>query len=148
MVNEKSLENLSKGKRFSSEYRPKHSGRRKSLLKLIDDNRVSLSDLKNVMDSLLSSYSFYDIEKIYSGAHENVPVFVSLILKALIKDIKNGSLDTLEFIMDRVYGKSTNTNIIDVQCVDEDVKNKITKMFSTVFEVSANSSENSEQVDK
>ncbi|MDR2597309.1 MAG: hypothetical protein LBC76_08330, partial [Treponema sp.] len=62
-VHPNSLENLKNGKQFSKTYRPANTGRRKSYLKeFVDNERISIADLKIILENILMDYSFGDLE--------------------------------------------------------------------------------------
>jgi hypothetical protein len=102
-----SLANLQKGKRFSKTYKPEKTGRRKDYLKeFIDENRVSIRDLKIIFENLFLDNSFADLEKIFNEGKETLPAGLALLIKGMQTDLKRGSTVTLNSIIDRVYGKT------------------------------------------
>ena len=110
--NPNSLEALKTGKRFSSTYQPNNLGKRKNKLwELVDKERVSLADLKTILESLIYNYSFSDLEAIHNPdeGKEELPIIIALFMKAFMTDHRKGAIDTLERLMDRVYGKPINT---------------------------------------
>jgi len=105
-VHPNSLANLEKGKRFSKTYKPAKTGRRKSYLKeFVDEERVSLADLKIILENLLLDHSFGDLELIFAKGQKTLPAAIAGYIKAMITDLKKGKRDSLDALVDRVYGK-------------------------------------------
>jgi hypothetical protein len=103
-----SLENLKKGKRFSKTYKPARTGRRKDYLKeFIDENRISHTDLKTILENLITDYSFGDLDEIYVKGQKTLPVVAAALIKAMATELKKGRTDTVNSLIDRVYGKAT-----------------------------------------
>jgi dephospho-CoA kinase len=129
-ISKKSLKNLKKGKQFSSDYQPKERGRRKNRLReFIDDDRVSLNDLRIILENLVTSYTFTEIEDLYNKGRDDLPILVAMFLKSFIVDVKKGSLTSIEVIMDRVYGKATQTTMVEVHDVPEEAKRRMASIF-------------------
>jgi uncharacterized protein YnzC (UPF0291/DUF896 family) len=106
-VHPNSLENLKKGKRFSKTYKPNRTGRRKNYLKkFIDDNRLSINDLKIIFENLIMDCSFTDLEQIFNNGKDTLPAGMALLIRGMQTDLKRGSINTLNSIIDRVYGKT------------------------------------------
>ena len=109
-VHPNSLKNLENGKKFSKTYKPANTGRRKDYLKeFVDENRVSLNDLKIILESLILDHSAADIEKIFNSGKKTLPIGLAGFIKGLDIDLKKGRTDTLNSILDRVYGKATQS---------------------------------------
>lgn len=131
-----SLENLKKGKRFSKTYKPANTGRRKSYLKeFADENRISLADLKIILENILLDHSYADLEKILARGQKTLPAGIAGYIKGLIVDLKKGRIDTLEKMADRVYGKATQTNVVQVYDISEDAKKKMSSIFDDMLQV-------------
>jgi hypothetical protein len=129
-VSKKSLENLKKGKRFSSDHQPDIRGKRKNRLReFIDDERISIDELRAILEGFLTNYSFAEIEQMFKDGYDELPVFVTMFFKALIADIKKGSLEAVMIIMDRVYGKATQPTSLEVHDVPEDAKKRMAAIF-------------------
>jgi len=97
--------------RFSSTYQPPNKGRRRDKLKeFIDKERLSANDLLTILEGLLMNYSFKDFEDIHNPAsgHEELPILVAAYMKAIMTDHRKGTTDTIDRLMDRVYGRPTN----------------------------------------
>jgi hypothetical protein len=105
-VSEKSLANLKKGKKFSSDNQPANPGRRPNVYeKYIKEERVSLDDQRAIFSSILA-YNSDEVDVILKSK-EKPPVGMVLILKAIATDLKKGELINYEKLMDRTHGKST-----------------------------------------
>ncbi len=108
-VSKKSLQNLEKGKKFSSGNQPENRGRRPSVIdKYIRENRVSLDDIRTLVSSLMS-YNAEEIQAILKDKKDKPPVAALLILKAIMTDIDYGRLDNFVILSDRVFGKPTQS---------------------------------------
>jgi hypothetical protein len=113
-VSEKSLENLKKGRKFSSDYQPEIRGKRRNRLReFIEEERFSLDDLRAILEGLLTSYSFEEIEDMYNKGREDLPALITMFLKAFIVDVKKGSLSSVEIILERIHGKPIHQVILD-----------------------------------
>jgi len=135
-IHPNSLANLEKGKRFSKTYKPANTGRRKSYLKeFIDEDRISLADLKVILENLLLDYSFGDIEKIFARGQKTLPVAIAGYIKAMTNDLKKGKRDAIDALMDRVYGKPTQTNVVEVYDISDDAKKKMDSIFANMLSV-------------
>ena len=96
-----------KGTQFSSTNQPVNRGRRKNRLReLIDNDRISLDELRIILENLATSHSFADIEQMLNNGKEDLPAFVAMFLKAFVVDWRKGSLNSVELLMDRVWGKA------------------------------------------
>lgn len=42
------------------------------------------------------------------------PAFMVMLAKAILRDIKNGSMNSMDFILSRIYGKPKTTNAIEL----------------------------------
>jgi hypothetical protein len=138
LVSKKSLENLKKGKKFSSDYQPEIRGKRRNRLRaFIEEERFSLDDLRAILEGLLTSYSFEEIENMYNTGREDLPALITMFLKAFIVDIKKGSLSSVEIILDRVHGKATQSTSIEVHDVPEEAKKRMAAIFESSRKESA-----------
>ena len=133
-IHPNSLANLEKGKRFSKTYKPKNTGRRKDYLKeFIDENRLSLNDLKIILENILADNSFADLEKILARGQKTLPAFVAGYIKAMITDLKKGNTDTIDKMADRVYGKAMQTSVVEVYDISDDAKSKMRSIFDNML---------------
>jgi hypothetical protein len=131
-LHKKSLENLKKGKKFSSDYQPEIRGKRRNRLReFIEEERFSLDDLRAILEGLLTSYSFAEIENMYNAGREDLPALITMFLKAFIVDVKKGSLSSVEIILDRVHGKATQPTSIEVHDVPEEAKKRMAAIFES-----------------
>jgi hypothetical protein len=138
LVREKSLENLKKGRKFSSDYQPEIRGKRRNRLReFIEEERFSLDDLRAILEGLLTSYSFEEIENMYNKGKEDLPALITMFLKAFIVDVKKGSLSSVEIILDRVYGKAIQSTSIEVHDVPEEAKKRMASIFESSRKKSA-----------
>ena len=123
-VNEKSLKNLDKGKKFSSDNQPENNGRKPSALRFIRDEGMSITDIKKIIGSLIWEYNSEELAEILqtvkvkikdkSGKTKTItklkdpiPMGVNLVLGALTADLQSKSINNFEKLMDRSYGKPT-----------------------------------------
>ena len=121
-VNEKSLENLDKGVRFSSENQPENRGRKPSALRFIRDEGISITDIKKIIGSLIWDYDAEELaallktvkvkvkgtngeEKTITKTEIPIPMGINLILGALNSDLKSKNIDNFEKLMNRIHGK-------------------------------------------
>lgn len=125
-VNEKSLKNLEKGNKFSSENQPENNGRKPSYLSFIREQDVSISDIRKVIGNLIWNYDSEELTlklktkkvkiKDENGKTKTVtktiiplPMGINLVLNALNDDLQKKRLINFNSLMDRAYGKSTQT---------------------------------------
>lgn len=91
--------------RFSSEHQPANSGRKPSLLKkYIIDNGISIQDVRIILKGLIMDNTVSELMKISDD--ETEPMMTRTVIKAYLKDFEAGRIDTLNSILDRVYGKA------------------------------------------
>jgi len=109
MVNEKSLANLKKGRKFSSDTQPDNPGRKPSVLNIIKTSGISITDIRQIIDGILWEYSPGEIAKLLKDKENPLPMGVTLILGALISDQKKTCLYNWEILMNRSHGKATQT---------------------------------------
>jgi hypothetical protein len=92
--------------RFSKDNQPKNRGRRPSVLaRYIKENEVSITDIKLMIGSLLFAHNSQDISALLKDKECPPPIGISLIMGALVDDIKKHNIDNLMKIMDRAFGK-------------------------------------------
>jgi hypothetical protein len=103
------------GKQFSTEYQPQNRGRKRSVLnKFVKDNGVSIQDVRLVFQNLIVR-NLAEVRQLNEQA-EDLPAIVGFTVSALLKDYEAGKLDTLNSILDRVWGKPTQQLEIDERC--------------------------------
>ncbi|GHU09763.1 hypothetical protein FACS1894151_08200 [Spirochaetia bacterium] len=107
-VSKKSLENLDKGKKFSSDNQPENPGRKPSALsRYIKDGGVSITDIQLMLGSFIFDHTTKEIAALLKDKENPPPIGVSIILAALNEDLTNKNLGNLEKLLDRAYGKPT-----------------------------------------
>jgi len=133
-VHPNSIANLEKGKRFSKTYKPANTGRRRDYLKeFIDDNKVSLNDLKAILENVLGDHSFADLEKILARGQKTLPAFVAAYIKGMITDLKKGRTDTVDKMWDRIHGKANQTSVLEVYDISDDAKKRMSSIFNSML---------------
>jgi len=147
-VHPNSLENLKKGKQFSKTYKPANTGRRKSYLKeFVDEDRVSLADLKIILENLLLDHSFGDLEKILARGQKTLPAAIAGYIKAMTVDLKKGKRDAIDALFNRVYGMPTQVNKVEVYDISDDAKKKMRSIFDNMLAVDTKPTDFLEQKD-
>jgi hypothetical protein len=106
-VNKKSLENLAKGKKFSSDDQPENRGRKPSVLSYIKGSGLSLDDYRKLITNLIWEYDHEELSAILKDKNNKMPIGMTIVLGALIKDQEKKSIDNYEKFMDRCFGKPT-----------------------------------------
>lgn len=97
------------GKRFTSEYQPKGKGRPKAAWKTfvkemsLKGYNMHKSDYFNIL-SMLLSISKDELQTL--AARQDLPVSIFAFIKALKQDIDEGSINTVNSLIDRVFGKN------------------------------------------
>jgi hypothetical protein len=125
MANEKNLE---KRKKFSTENQPAKRGRRRSQLgDFIAENEVSLGDLKMVLMEIAFNRSVAELEKLLKD--KTIPAAVSFVTAALLSDMRRGRLDALDSLLDRVYGKPVQVEVVEVRDVSEEAKRRMLSIY-------------------
>jgi hypothetical protein len=118
-VSKKSLENLEKGKatQFSSTNQPENNGRRPNVFsKYIRENRISRDDIRALIESI-PQYDADEVDRILKTGkkdkdgkdivRKDVPILITLMLKAFAADMAKGELTNTKELWDRAYGKPT-----------------------------------------
>lgn len=96
---------IGRGNRFTSSNQPRHNGRKPSALKQLRfDCGVELSreDYQKIIGYLLER-TVQELEAIQSSP--DTPSFVVSIINALFFDMKTGRIQTLDALLDRLFGK-------------------------------------------
>ena len=95
------------GNKFSSTNQPKNPGRKKSQLKdFIKTYNISSSDVIKVFQNLILVSTVDELKELVKPANQgSQPVIVILVVKAFLKDMKNGTLREANTIIDRILGK-------------------------------------------
>ena len=125
-VSKKSLENLEKGKKFSSNNQPENRGRKPSALRFIRDEGMSITDIKRIIGSLIWDYDRTELTALLNDKNNPPCMGVSIVLGALIDDQKKKCANNFEKLMDRAYGRPTQTIIDAIAPIEtEDVLKKL-----------------------
>ncbi len=117
-MREDQKENLSKGKRFSKDYQPEKTGRKKSKLKgMIDESDLSSTDISNLVLNLFDKTK-EELEVVCCD--ENQPFLLRAFVKAMIKDLDGDSLYNINSLLDRAIGKAKEKKETTHTTLDED----------------------------
>ena len=114
------------GKKFTKTNQPKNAGRRPSRFKQILEGlesigeTLSLEDYKKVAAVLLT---LTPSELSNVAKDKDTPIAVILIANAIGGDIDNKRMDNLDRLLDRLFGKSTNS--VDVTSKGDKVSQSI-----------------------
>jgi hypothetical protein len=100
--------------RFSSEYQPANRGRKPSKLKKwIKENGVSNEDFIGIFKNIIATHTIEELEKMIGGDNKKkLPVIVALCISAFIHDMKTGTLNAANSVLDRIMGKPTQQVIL------------------------------------
>jgi hypothetical protein len=129
-VSKRSLENLKKGKKFSSENQPENRGRNPSALsRYIKGEGVSITDIKLMIGSFIFDHTTTEIAKKLKDKENPPPIGVSIILGALNEDLANKNLANIEKLMDRAYGKPTQKDIVEFADIPDTAKDRLSRIF-------------------
>lgn len=92
-----------KGNRFSRDNQPPNRGRKPSVITKMKRIGLTGDDIAKLMENLLVS----DERKAKSMLGDpDLPILAVGYLRALVMDAKAGKVDTLERMLDRLYGKA------------------------------------------
>jgi hypothetical protein len=94
--------------RFSSTNQPANRGRKPSKLKKwIRENNVSNADFIGIFKNIITTYTIEELEKMIEGDNKKkLPVIVALCISAFIHDMKTGTMNAANTVLDRILGKS------------------------------------------
>ena len=110
------LENLKKGKRFSSEYQPSNYRKQRLFTKIacmLGDEKFSVTfSKKDFYDIYQTLASMTRKELIELREDENTPVFMISLINAIDRDCAEGNNKTIEMMFDRLFGKPAQTTDI------------------------------------
>lgn len=110
------------GKRFSSEYQPEKNGRPKNVFRyLVGQYAISREDIEALLMEL-SSLSKSDLQRVKTDP--NTPAVRAIIASALLRDNKNGSIYSVEFLLDRLFGRAVQKmeTVVNINTDDEKVQ--------------------------
>lgn len=143
------------GNRFSRDNQPKKNGRKPSMLNQIEaltgvtfNVELSEEDIYKVLRwaleqsvKTLKSLMYTDNGQI----NENTPAFLISIASAIISDIENGRITTVESLFDRLFGKAkqsienrvnaniSNTSDIDLSKLTEEQRNVLLEIGNGII---------------
>ena len=81
------------------------------LKKLCKKNRISKADLDKLLKHLIFGKTLEELQEMISPENNGkLPVIVIYLASALIRDIQSGSMDTVNTILDRIWGKEEKSN--------------------------------------
>ncbi len=111
-------ENLKKGKKFTKEYQPENTGRKKSKLKgMIDESDLSSADISNLVLNLFDKTK-EELEIIKGD--EGQPFLLRAFIKSMLKDLDGDSLYNINSLLDRAVGKAKEKKETKHTTLDED----------------------------
>lgn len=129
------------GNRFSSTNQPKKNGRKPSQYKLIKaisgkkvEYEMEQGDYNNVCRFLLEQ-DFDTLKELYQNP--KTPSWIRTRVAAMIEDVKRGRSNTVEMLLDRVFGKAiqpiqgniTNINVTDAdEMTDEEIDAELARL--------------------
>jgi len=128
-VNKKSLENLEKGKKFSSTNQPENNGRRPNVFAKYIREKASLDDIKAFISSIIL-YDAKEIQQILDDENDKPPILSIIYLKAMTSDMKKGELTNSEILMNRAFGKPEKTINHGVSEIPPETLTKLSMIFS------------------
>jgi hypothetical protein len=92
------------GKKFTSEYQPNNTGRRKNRFKQTqNDFELSIEDMRQVITDMLSM-SPEEIKALKDNKEE--PAYRLVIASAIFNCIKTGNWSQVNYMFDRLFGKA------------------------------------------
>lgn len=127
--------NLKKGVKFSKDNQPKTNGRKPSRMQQfikafgIDNQgrKISKDDFYRLVTHLLQCNK-KELEQMYQN--EDLPVSITTLIIAIMQDMDDGETKTIDNILDRMYGKPTQT----AELTGKDGKNLIPDRMITLKE--------------
>jgi len=125
MANE---ENLKKRKKFSAENQPANRGRKRSQFRDFHvAEEYSLDDMRKVFQGIIIPHTTEELAAI--AKDKNTPALITGFISAFLHDIKRGSLVTLNFFMDRCYGRPVQAAVVEVHDMPDEVKKRMLSIF-------------------
>lgn len=142
-MTESQRKNLSKGKQFTKDYQPEKSGRKPNIYTKLKQSNLSKQDIINIFKLVLDQSpkqlkkGFDKIKKMESLEKTNdKPMLYYIIISAMFKDLKTGSLNNVMSVLTRWLGypkqdiglDSNNLNMnIDYSDLSEKDKEEVAK---------------------
>ena len=115
------------GNRFSSENQPPNAGRKPKVYQFLKDtigqevgHELEEKDFQNIMRTLLEMPNdrlqslIRSKERDENGKYKpnpKTPVWIMILASHINNCIRNGKMDALDSVLDRVFGKNENLNI-------------------------------------
>ena len=95
--------------RFTSDYQPANRGRKPSKLKAwIKEHNVSNEDFIAIFKTIIATKTLEELEEMVNKENKpKLPVIVALCVSAFLHDMKTGTLNAANSILDRIMGKPT-----------------------------------------
>jgi hypothetical protein len=95
-------------------YQPANRGRKPSKLKKwIKENGVSNEDFIALFKNIIATRTVEELQEMVEGDNKNkLPVIVALCISAFIYDMKTGTLNAANSILDRIMGKPAQQVIL------------------------------------
>lgn len=106
---------IGRGNRFTSNNQPLRNGRKPSILKQLRLNygvELSREDYQKIIGYLLERTT-QELEDLQSSP--DTPTFIVCIIGALLYDTKAGRIQTLDALLDRLFGKPNNQSSIELK---------------------------------
>ena len=93
--------------RFSSANQPANRGRKPSKLKAwIKEYDVSNADFVAIFKTIIATHTITELEaKVSEKEMGKLPVIVALCISAFLHDMKTGTLNSANTVLDRIMGK-------------------------------------------
>lgn len=107
-MNDKSLKNLEKRKRYSKDYQPANKGRKKSVIKQLMelyelDKKEPLG--KSEAEKLMAQVSIMSTDELKALIkNKETPAFLAVIASALLSSVEKGDMSNLDKVFNRMYG--------------------------------------------
>lgn len=112
--------------RFTAENQPKHRGRKKNRYKELQKQwQLGKRDLEALLGNLIL-LNFEELKGISENPDEDIIQIA--FARALMNDLKNGTLEKTNVILDRIFGRS-------VERVETEDKTDYTKQIKTLTEI-------------
>jgi predicted hydrocarbon binding protein len=109
------LKEAGKNTRFSKTNRPKNPGRKPSYLKkYIKESNVGVEDIRKMLSYVITARNMDLLKRLVE--EDKTPAALRIMASAIIKDVKRGKIDTLQWMIEYAYGKAKQ---------DIDMTNKI-----------------------
>jgi len=128
-VSKKSLKNLERGKKFSSENQPENNGRRPNAFAKYIREKASLDDIRAFISSIIL-YDADEIQQILKDKKDKPPMLSLIFLKAMTSDMDRGELTNSEILMNRAFGRPDKTIKVGINEISAETMSKLNMIFS------------------